>query len=136
VLEPGSETNRLTREIVDAAYAVHAALGSGLLESAYEQCLVHELGVRRLSVERQIALPILYKSARIDGAYRMDLLVEKQIVVEVKVVEGLLSVHQAQILTYLRLSGRCLGLLLNLNVVRMRDGVRRFVRTGDGGRRL
>ena len=117
----------VTEQILGAAIAVHRALGPGLLESAYEACLAFELLERRLHIERQSALPVVYRGVRIDCGYRLDLVVEGMVVVEIKAVERMLPVHEAQILTYLKLSGLPLGLLLNFNVPMMREGIRRFV---------
>lgn len=125
-LSPGLES--VGREVVDAAIKVHRVLGPGLLESAYEQCLAHELGLRRRSVRRQTALPIEYEGLRLDAGYRLDIVVDDAVVVEVKAVEALSRLHEAQILTYLLLSGYRLGFLLNFNAVQMRHGLRRFVR--------
>ena len=108
---------------------MHSALGPGLLESAYEQCLVSELTKRSVSVERQVRLPIFYGGDRIEAGYRMDMVVGERIVVEVKAVELILPIHQAQLLTYLKLSGHPLGLLINFNVTRIKEGIKRFVRT-------
>ncbi len=105
---------------------VHKALGPGLLESAYEECLVHELVERALSVKRQVAMPIAYKGVILDAGYRMDLLVEGCVVIEVKAIEMLLPIHQAQVMTYLRLSGCRLGFLMNFNVQMFKSGVRRI----------
>ena len=116
------------REIVDAAIKVHRLLGPGLLESAYEQCLAHELTGRRLQVQRQVTLPIVFDGLRIDAGYRLDMVVNEAVIVEVKSVEALSRLHEAQILTYLRLSGMRLGFLLNFNAEQMRQGLRRFVR--------
>jgi GxxExxY protein len=113
--------------IVDAAFAVHTTLGAGLLESVYDQCLAAELKSRNLLVERQVGLPLCCKNIRIDAGFRLDLLVEKLVVIEIKAVERLLPIHDAQLLTYLKLSGYRLGLLLNFNVARIRDGMRRLV---------
>lgn len=117
----------VTEQILGAAIAVHRALGPGLLESAYEACLAFELLERRLHIERQSALPVVYRGVRIDCGYRLDIVVEGMVVVEIKAVERLLPIHDAQILTYLKLSGLPLGLLLNFNVPMMREGIRRFV---------
>lgn len=117
----------LTDVVIGAAIAVHRELGPGLLESTYEACLVHELIERGVSVERQKALPVVYRGVTIDCGYRIDLLVSDQLVVELKVVDKVLPIHEAQLLTYLRLSGRPVGLLLNFNVVLMKDGIRRLV---------
>ena len=116
------------REVVDAGLAVHRTLGRGLLESVYEACLERELTLRGLAVARQVVAPIDYKGQRIEGAYRLDLLVSDAVIVEVKAVEALSRLHEAQILTYLKLSGLKLGFLLNFNAVQLRHGLRRFVR--------
>lgn len=122
-----NDLNEVSGVIVDAAIRVHSALGPGLLESAYEACLTSELCRRGLKVRTQIEVPIIYGSVRLEAAYRMDLLVEDSVVVEVKTVTRLLPVHEAQLLTYLRLSGYRLGLLLNFYVPRMRNGIKRIV---------
>ena len=107
--------------------SVHRELGPGLLESAYESCLVYELSERGLSVERQKALPVEYKGIRIDCGYRLDLLVEDSVIVELKSVERLQKIHHAQILSYLKLSGRKVGLLINFNEKILKDGIQRVV---------
>jgi GxxExxY protein len=117
----------VARTLVDAGLKVHRALGPGLLESAYEHCLAHELRARGLDVERQAVLPIVYDGATIDAGYRLDLIVEKAIVVEVKSVDALTRVHEAQILTYLKLSGCRIGFLMNFNVPLFKEGLRRFM---------
>ena len=117
----------ISGDIIGAAISVHRELGPGLLESAYEACLTHELCERGLGVERQKALPVVYKDNRIDCGYRIDLLVEDAVVVELKAVERILPLHEAQLLSYLRLSGCKLGLLLNFNCSVLRDGIRRMV---------
>ena len=117
----------LTQKIIGAAIEVHKQLGPGLLESAYERCLAYELGLLGLHVEAQKPLPLIYKEIIIDQGYRMDLLVEDLVIVELKTVEKLTDVHEAQVLTYLRLSGRKVGLLINFNVKVLRYGIRRFV---------
>ncbi len=122
-----SELNRVTDKIIGAAIEVHRQLGPGLLESTYEKCLIFELQRIGLVVEPQVELPVTYKGMKIDAGYRIDLLVEKSVIVELKAVESILPVHEAQILTYLKLSGNKLGLLLNFNVKLMKDGIRRFV---------
>lgn len=119
--------NEITRAIIGAAIEVHKRLGPGLLESAYEECLLHELRTRNLSVERQKGLPVIYKEVKLDCGYRLDLLVEGRVVVELKSVENLAPIHEAIILTYLRLSGQRTGLLINFNVTVLKDGVRRFI---------
>ncbi len=119
--------NEITHEIIGAAIEVHKHLGPGLLESAYEECLAHELQLRNLRVERQKAVPVVYKETKLECGYRIDLLVAGKIVVELKSVEALAPIHEAIILTYLRLSGHRLGLLINFNVNALKDGVRRFI---------
>jgi GxxExxY protein len=126
-LEPTPRHNDVSRAIVDAAYCVHANLGAGLLESVYEQCLAAELAFRNILVERQVRLPIVYRNIKIYAGFRLDLLVEKLVVVEIKTVERILPVHEAQLLTYLKLSDHRLGLLVNFNVTRIKDGLRRLV---------
>jgi GxxExxY protein len=123
----GEELNRITETIIGAAIDVHRALGPGLLESAYEACLVFELAQRHLEVVHQKPLPVLYREVKLDCGYRIDLLVEGAVVVEVKAVEQILPIHKAQLLSYLRLSGCRVGLLINFNVQVLRDGVRRLV---------
>jgi GxxExxY protein len=113
--------------VVDAGLKVHRALGPGLLESAYEHCLAHELTARGVPVRRQVALPIEYDGLRLDAGYRLDLIAAEEVVVEVKAVDALTPLHQAQLLTYLKLSGYKTGLLLNFNVVLFKDGLRRMV---------
>lgn len=121
------ETNIISGKIIDAAYAVHRALGPGLLESVYEICLVHELRKRGLSVRQQIALPVIYDGIQIDAGLRLDLLVEDTIIVELKAVDELVPVHRAQALTYLRLTGHRLALLINFNVPVIKQGIVRIV---------
>ena len=116
----------MPRIVVDAGLTVHRALGPGLLESAYEHCLAHELGGRGLSLTRQVALPIIYQGAKLDAGYRLDLIVENMIVVEIKAVDALSRLHEAQVLTYLKLSGHRLGFLMNFNVTLFKNGVRRL----------
>ena len=120
------DLDAIGREVVDAGLAVHRALGPGLLESVYETCLERELHLRGLAVGRQVAAPIEYKGERIEGAYRLDLLVAGAVVIEVKAVEALSRLHEAQLLTYLKLSGLKVGLLMNFNVALFKDGVRRL----------
>ena len=118
--------NELTQTIIGAAIEVHRHLGPGLLDSTYETCLIYELNNLGLTVERQKALPVVYKTIHLDQGYRIDLLVEEKVILELKVVEELTPVHEAQILSYLKLSGCPVGLLLNFNVKMLKDGVRRF----------
>jgi len=117
----------LAGRIIGAAIEVHAALGPGLLESAYEACLAHELSVRGLGWRRQVALPISYKDVKIDCGYRVDLVVEDSVIVELKACDELRPIHEAQLLTYMKLGGWRVGLLMNFNAPRLVDGVRRFV---------
>jgi GxxExxY protein len=124
-----TELNKLTGQIIGAAIEVHRHLGPGLLESAYETCLAFELERVGLAVERQKALPLVYKEIRLDQGYRVDLLVEGKVVVELKVVDQIAPVHEAQVLSYLRFSGCKIGLLLNFNVKVLKDGIRRFIMT-------
>jgi GxxExxY protein len=125
--EPVSrELDRLARTIVDAGLNVHRELGPGLLESAHEHCLAHELSKRGLAVRRQVVLPITYDGLSLDAGYRLDLLVEEAVIVEAKAVEALTRLHAAQVLTYLKLAKRRLGLLINFNVELFKNGVRRL----------
>lgn len=121
------DVENLSRTVIDAGLKVHKALGPGLLESAYEHCLAHELLSRGVSLQRQVALPIVYEGARLDAGYRLDILIGDSIVVEVKAVDALTRLHEAQVLTYLRLSGHQLGLLMNFNVELFKHGLKRFV---------
>jgi GxxExxY protein len=119
--------NRLAKKAVDSAIAVHMALGPGLLESTYEACLAHELKKRGQSIATQVGLPVVYDGQRLDIGYRIDILIEGSLIVEVKSVEGIAPVHKAQLLSYLKLSNCRLGLLFNFNVARMKDGIVRMV---------
>jgi GxxExxY protein len=121
------DRNELTGVIIEAAMKVHTRLGPGILESAYEACLAYELTKRGLKVERQKELPVVYEGVRIDCGYRIDLLVEDQIIVELKAVEELLPIHHAQLLSYLRLSGKELGLLINFHELHLKDGIVRKI---------
>ena len=116
-----------TAPIVGAAIEVHRALGPGLLESAYEECLCHELRLRGLEFERQVELPVSYKGLQLDCGYKMDLIVNQQVVLELKSVERILPVHEAQLLTYLKLSNKRVGLLINFNVSMLTHGIVRRV---------
>ncbi len=118
----------LASAIVDSGLNVHRALGPGLLESTYEHCLAHELLTRRIEASRQKFLPVIYDGIKIDAGYRLDMVVEEAVVIEIKAVETLNSLHEAQLLTYLKLSPYSIGFLLNFNVVLFKHGIRRFRR--------
>jgi GxxExxY protein len=120
------EVNDVSGAVVDAAMKVHTVLGPGLLESAYEACLAHELRKRGHTVGIQVLLPVDYDGIHIDAGYRLDLLVDDTVIVELKAVEALAPIHQAQLLTYLKLSGRKVGLLVNFNVPHLKDGIKRM----------
>lgn len=115
------------KKTLDCAFTVHTILGPGLLESAYEECLYYELKLAGLKAERQKPLPLIYKDIKLDAGYRLDLLVEERIVVELKAVDGLSDIHFAQVLTYLKLSKCKLGLLVNFNVRHLKDGIKRII---------
>ena len=121
------DIERIATQIVDAAIKVHKTLGPGLLESAYQQCLTFELRKRGLNVETEVTLPLKYENQMIDAGYRIDMLIENAIIVENKVVEQLLPIHQAQLLTYLKLRDCHIGFLLNWNVALMKNGIKRKV---------
>ncbi len=124
-------TNHLTGEVIGAAIEVHKHLGPGLLESAYEECLCHELSLRKITYERQKQLPISYKQVKLDSSYRLDVVVEGKIILELKSCEKIEDIYKAQLLTYLRLSGLKLGLILNFNVPIMKEGIVRVVNNFD-----
>ncbi|MCF6294806.1 MAG: GxxExxY protein [Flavobacteriaceae bacterium] len=119
--------NKLTEKIIGAAIEVHRTLGPGLLESAYQECLLFELTSKGFKVEKELALPIVYKDIKLDHGYRIDLLVEDQIVIELKTVEYLTDVHTAQILTYLKLGNYPLGLLINFHTTLLKNGLKRYI---------
>ncbi len=119
--------NDITGDIIAAAIEVHRNLGPGLLESTYEICLCHELSIRGIPFQKQLALPVNYKGIQLDAGYRIDVLVENQVIVELKSVEALAPIHSAQLLTYLRLNHRRVGLLINFNVVVLKEGVKRLI---------
>jgi GxxExxY protein len=119
--------NELTERIIGVCIEIHRSLGPGLLESAYEECLCHELSTGGISFERQKPLPVLYKNVQLDCGYRLDLVVEEKVIIELKTVESLLPIHEAQLLTYLKLSGLTLGLLINFNVAMLKHGIKRIV---------
>jgi len=118
---------QLTHEIIGAAIEVHRTLGPGLLESAYEECLARELAVRKIPFEKQKPLSLVYKGTKLDCGYRVDLLVDGRVVLELKAVDALAAIHDAIVLTYLRLSGCKIGLLINFNTAVLKDGIRRLV---------
>jgi GxxExxY protein len=119
--------NELTERIIGSCIEIHRHLGPGLLESAYEECLCHEMSVAGISFERQKPLPVHYKNVKLDCGYRLDLVVEQKIIVELKAVENLMPIHEAQLLTYLKLSRLTLGLLINFNVAMLKHGIKRIV---------
>jgi len=121
------ETNKITEKIIGCAIEVHRYLGPGLLESAYEECLVFELKKEGLIVERQKPVPVVYKDIKLECGYRIDILVESKVVVELKVVDAINPVHEAQILTYMKFSDKNIGLLINFNVTVLKNGIKRFV---------
>lgn len=121
------EYNVLSIEILDASIEVHKAMGPGLLESVYEYCLWKELGLRGIKAERQIAVPLFYKGEEIGKDYRIDILVENQIIIEIKAVDYILPVHEAQLISYLKLTDKRLGFLINFNMPLLKQGFKRFV---------
>lgn len=121
------DINEITKEVIGAAIAVHRALGPGLLESAYQGCLCQELALRGIPFECQVPLPLEYRRTRLECGYRLDILVAGLVVVEVKSIEAIAPIHEAQLLTYLKLGGWQVGLLINFNVVVLKDGIRRRV---------
>lgn len=121
------ELNKISGQIVDASLEVHKTLGPGLLESVYEACLAHELAQRGLRVERQAPIPVVYKGVRLDVGFRIDIFVERCLVVELKAVDEVLPIHEAQVLAYLKLTKNRIGLILNFNVVLMKNGTQRVI---------
>ncbi len=121
------DLNEISGQVIDAAMKVHSRPGPGLLESAYEACLRFELGRRGLQVRSQVELPVRYDEVIIDIGYRIDLLVEDEVIVEFKAVEAIAGIHQAQLLSYLKLSGKKLGLLINFHEIHLKDGIKRLV---------
>ena len=119
--------NDLSYQIIGASYKIHSALGPGLLESAYKECLYYVLAKEGLFVEKEKALPLVFEEVKLEAGYRIDLLVENKLVIEIKAVEAFTNVHMAQVLTYLKLSGCKLGLLLNFNVADMKKGIKRII---------
>lgn len=121
------EVELLANKVFKSALKVHKTLGAGLLESVYEICLTHELEKLGLKVERQVALPIVYDGIALDAGMRLDLWIDRKLIIEVKAVESLLPIHQAQLMTYLKLTGNRLGLLINFNIALIKNGIRRVV---------
>jgi GxxExxY protein len=121
------ETNQITEKIIGCALEVHKNLGPGLLESAYEECLYYELNNLGLEVKRQLALPLVYKDVKLDAGYRIDLLVENKVIIELKSVEAIAEIHKAQLMTYMKLANIKIGLLMNFNVSRLKDGIVRWI---------
>jgi GxxExxY protein len=119
--------NEVTEKIIGACIEVHRALGPGLMESAYEECLCRELSLQDISFQRQVPMPVTYKGVQLDCGYRLDLLVEQKVVVEIKTVDALAPIHEAQLLTYLKLGGWKAGLLINFHVPIIKNGIKRFV---------
>jgi GxxExxY protein len=126
-MEESKQLDRISEQIIGAAIDVHRALGPGLLESAYEACLAFELVSRGLKIEQQRALPVTYRDVKLDCGYRLDLIVEKSVAIELKAVDQLLPIHKAQLLSYLKLSGLKVGLLINFHTKLLKDGVVRLV---------
>jgi len=124
---PTPRINQVSGAIVNSAMRVHSLLGPGLLESAYDACLAHELRKRGFRVDTQVGLPVVYDGEKLDLGYRIDLIVENLVIVEVKCVEAIHPVHEAQLLSYLRLSRKSVGLLINFHVARLKDGIKRMV---------
>jgi GxxExxY protein len=129
-------SNRITEQVIGAAIEVHRHTGPGLLESVYEECLCYELSQLRLSFQRQVPLPVSYKGVKLDCGYKMDVVVDDAVIVELKTVERILPVHTAQLLTYLKLSGKQVGLLMNFNEAVLRRGLKRLVNDFSEPRRL
>ncbi len=121
------DINKVTDTIIGASIEVHKALGPGLLESAYEECLCHELTLKRIQFNRQRKLPLAYKGIQLDCGYRIDLIVEKCVIVELKTIDKISSIHEAQLLTYMKLTNSSVGLLINFNVPVLKNGIRRKV---------
>jgi len=121
--------NELATEVIGSAIVVHKTLGPGLLESVYKECLFYELVKKGFYVEKEKPLPLIYEEVKLDCGYRLDLLVENKLIVEIKAVEGLNEIHLAQVLTYLKVSSCRLGLLMNFNVLKVKDGIRRIIKT-------
>lgn len=121
------DINKITEKIIGCAIEVHKQLGPGLLESTYETCLCYEIGKTGLTVQKQVAMPLVYKEIHLEHGYRLDLIVENAVVVEVKMTEAIAAVHVAQTLTYLKLSGTKIGLIINFNVLKLTDGIKKLI---------
>jgi hypothetical protein len=121
------ERDEITRKIIGCAIEVHKNLGPGLLESAYEECLAYELNKACLSIKRQVPTPVVYKDIKLECGYRIDILVEETVVLELKVVDEFNPVHEAQVLTYLKFSKKQIGLMINFNVTTLKNGIRRYI---------
>ncbi|GAB4286767.1 MAG: GxxExxY protein [Candidatus Dojkabacteria bacterium] len=119
--------NQITEKIIGCAIEVHKQLGPGLLESAYEECLYYELQNAGLNVKKQLALPLVYKEIKLDNGYRIDLLVENKVIIEIKSVDAIADIHKAQLMTYMKLADIKIGLLINFNVTKLKDGIVRWV---------
>jgi len=128
------ELNKITGKIIGCAIEVHRLLGPGLLESAYEECLAYELSSIGLKAERQKPVPVIYKEIHLECGYRIDILVEDQVIIELKTVENFCPVHEAQILTYMKFAQKRIGLLLNFNVTVLKDGIRRYILSSNKNR--
>lgn len=126
-----SRVNQVSGAIVNSAMKIHTQLGPGLLESVYEACLAQELRNRGFWVETQVGLPVVYEGKKLDLGYRIDLLVDNLVIVEIKCIDGIHPVHEAQLLSYLRLSGKSVGLLINFHVARLKEGIKRMVNGRD-----
>ena len=120
------EINQITEKIIGCAIEVHKNIGPGLLESAYEECLVYELRKAGLIVDQQVAVPVVYKEIKLDYGYRIDVLIENKVVIELKTVDAFAPVHEAQILTYMKFASKSLGLLINFNAALLKDGIKRY----------
>ncbi|MHC1707956.1 MAG: GxxExxY protein [Bacteroidales bacterium] len=123
------DANKISNLIIGCAISLHRALGPGLLESAYEECLEYELNSIGLIVQRQVPVPIVYKEIKLEMGYRLDMVINNLVVIELKSVDSIMPIHEAQILTYLKFSSKSLGLLINFNVVLLKDGIRRYIMT-------
>ena len=131
-----NEFDQITEAVIGAAIEVHRALGPGLLEAVYEECLCHELSLRGIPFRRQVALPVQYKGISLDCGYRLDLLIEGKVVIEIKAIEKILPIHEAQLLTYLKIGGWNGGLLINFNVPLLKLGIRRIVHSLEEGQNI